>query len=386
MRFLQGLAALTLSFPVALPVAVGQAPPPSPGASAKTVESQAPTVPAAVDESAALKRIATQLELVKLSGGGGTLPTAESFTIGGRTIPKGTVITGPVGIANGSLEVYGKVDGNALAIQGDIRVHNGGEVTGDAVAVGGRVRIDGGLVDGEIRSLSSLIPGVHVPVAPAPPSVWRSLKLVVAWFAILAIIGIGIMIFAERSLDGVVHALERGIGKSFLAGLLGQVVALPVLLLLLVALSITLIGVLLVPFAIVAYVIAMMGLVTLGFLAVARLTGSAVIPEGSAATERGDHLRALLVGVSGYMALWAVAAVALPSPVASTILRGIALGVTWVAATVGLGGTLISRAGTLRAGTTGRFAAASATDYAWQTPTPVTGVSAARRGTSREVS
>ena len=48
---------------------------------------------------------------------------------------------------------------------------------------------------------------------------------------------------------------------------------LPGLVVFVVALAITVIGVLLIPFAIVAYVIAAAGLVTLGFLAVARLTG-----------------------------------------------------------------------------------------------------------------
>jgi len=68
--------------------------------------------------------------------------------------------------------------------------------------------------------------------------------------------------------------------------------------------------------------------------------------------------------------------------VAGAILRGLALAMTWVAATLGLGATLLSRAGTQRpAMRAGGPAARRPTpdELAWQTPTPVTGVTAARR-------
>ncbi len=349
-------------------------------------DTQAP--PPAVDSLAARARIPSQLELIKLSGAGGRLPPADSFTIGNRLVRAGAQVTNPVGVSNGTLDVYGTIQGNAIAIQGDIRLHPGAEITGDAIAVGGRVSFDGegGRVDGEIRSLSTLLPAGHAPEPAASGGTWRALKLVTSWFAILLIIGIGTMIFAEHNFDGVVLELERGVGRSFLAGLVGQVVALPVLLLLLVALAITIIGLLLIPFAIVAFVIAMMGLITLGFLAVARLTGSFAASERGTTGPRGVNLHALLVGIAGYMALWALAAGAHAFPMTGTVLRGIALGVTWVAATVGLGATLLSRAGTQRAGHSPRPRTSDPDDLTWQTPTPVAGVAAARRSASREPS
>jgi hypothetical protein len=132
--------------------------------------------------------------------------------------------------------------------------------------------------------------------------------------------------------------------------------------------------------------------VTLGFLAVARLTGGIWSRQGSAASPRGTNLRALFIGLVIYMGLWMLAALFSWQPVAGAILRGIALAMTWVAATVGLGAALISRAGTQRPGAA-RGSAGSARrpapeDLAWQTPTPVTGVTAARRpaaATARDV-
>jgi hypothetical protein len=65
------------------------------------------------------------------------------------------------------------------------------------------------------------------------------------------------------------------------------------------------------------------------------------------------------------------------SPVFGAILRAVAIAITWVAATVGLGATIISRAGTQRAGAIG--SRTSTDELAWQTPTPVTGVAASSR-------
>jgi len=184
------------------------------------------------------------------------------------------------------------------------------------------------------------------------------------------------MIFTEANLDGVVVALERGFAKSFWIGLAGEVLMLPALLVLVVALAITILGVLLIPFAIVAYVIAAAGLFTLGFLAVARLTGGGLTSDRGTTTPRGVHVRALMLGLVVFGALWMLAAAFTWSPVFGAILRAIAIAITWVAATVGLGATIISRAGTQRAGSSART---STDELAWQTPTPVTGVAASSR-------
>src|SRR6185437_6932519 len=97
----------------------------------------------------------------------------------------------------------------------------------------------------------------------------------------------------------------------------------PVLLVLVAALFITVIGVLLIPFAIVAYVIAAMGVFTLGFLAVARLTGGALASRRGATSPRGVHLRALITGLVLYAALWVIAALFTWSPLAGAVLRTI---------------------------------------------------------------
>jgi len=305
------------------------------------------------------------------------LPDAEQFTFGDRTIQAGTRVDGPIAVAHGNLDVFGTVNGDVVALGGDVRVHKGARVTGDAWAAAGKVLIEGGSVDGGKRSIEGAPTIVSAAQPRHPLTTWDSIKLVLGWFALFAIIGIGVMIFTEANLDGVVIALERGFARSFWIGLAGEVLILPALLVLVVALAITILGVLLIPFAIVAYVIAAAGLLTLGFLAVARLTGRAITSDRGTTTPRGVHVRALMIGLIVFGAIWMLAASFTWSPVFGAILRAVAIAITWVAATVGLGATIISRAGTQRAGAVG--SRTSTDELAWQTPTPVTGVAASSR-------
>jgi hypothetical protein len=310
------------------------------------------------------------------SAGDKHLPNVDRFTFGDRSVAENTSVDGPIAVARGNLDVYGTINGDAVTVDGDIRVHRGGRITGDAWATAGTVVIEGGTIEGQKRAFSA-----HLPAAARAPSrpltTMETIKLTIGWFALLLIIGLGVMIFAEGNLDGVVLGLERGFAKAFWIGLAAQVLALPALVVLVAALAITVIGVLLVPFAIVAYVIAAAGVVTLGFLAIARMTGGAFTSDRGTTSPRGVHLRALFTGLVVYLALWLVAAAFSWNPVLGAILRALAIAITWVAATVGFGAALTSRAGTVRpsAGST-----KTATDeFAWQTPTPVTGVAAATR-------
>ena len=332
-------------------------------------------------------RIRRQIEQLRARPEGRQLPAPDSFSTGPRAVPAAASISGPIAVAEGSLDVYGRIDGSAYVIDGDVVVHNGGVITGDAMSVGGRVLVDGGRVGGEQLTLSAPPTGA-VPLsshASAPLSTWQSTKLVVGWFAVLVIIGLGVLIFAESNMDGVVEAMEGNFAKAFWFGVLGEIMALPVLVLLCIGLALTILGVLLVPFAVVAYAIAFAGLLALGFLAVARLTGRiwSRADSSSPNAARVANLRALFLGLIVYLGLWLLAALFTWQPFAAAILRGIALAVSWVAATVGLGAALLSRAGTRRMDARERAAAAlrrpGPEDLAWQTPTPVTGVAAARR-------
>lgn len=346
------------------------------------------TRPADAPKSAPQAAVAPAESAAKIAGeiaqrradGDTHLPDADQFTFGDRTIAAKTRVDGPIAVAKGNLDVYGTVDGDVVVLGGNLRVHNGGRVIGDAWAAGGSVIIDGGVVEGQRRAIAITPPSVPASKPREPLTTWQFVKLVIGWFALLAIIGLGVMVFADSNLDGVVIALEKGFARSFWVGIAGQVALLPGLVTLVVALAVTVIGALLIPFAIVAYVIAAAGIITLGFLAVARLTGGAITSDHGATSPRGVNLRALVSGLAIFLAIWIIAAVFSFSPVAGAIVRAIAIALTWAAATLGLGAAMISRAGTQRAGTAGQKT--STDEFAWQTPTPVSGVAASRRAVS----
>lgn len=327
--------------------------------------------PAQNDTAALARRIDSSR-----TGLGARLPDAASFTYGDRRIGPDSTFKGIIAVARGNLDVFGTIEGDAYTIDGDIRVHRGGHITGDAYAAAGSVIIEGGTIDGRKRAFTT--PAPVTGRAPAKPlTTLESIKLAIGWFALLTIIGLGVMVFAEPNLDGVVIGLERGFAKAFWMGVAGQVLMAPALLVLVAALAITVLGVLLIPFAIVAYVIAAAGLVTLGFLAVARLTGGAFTSDRGTTSPRGVHLRALVVGLAVYFGVWVLAAAFTWYPMVGAILRTIAIALTWAAATLGLGATILSRAGTVRPGAgSGK---PTTDEFAWQTPTPVSGVAAATR-------
>lgn len=306
-----------------------------------------------------------------------SLPPAAAFRRGDRAVGPSERITETVAVVDGTVDVYGTVAGDVVVVRGDIVVHDRGEVTGNAIAIGGAVRLAGGQVDGQALTFSAAEPAA--PPAPPAQRLAHQVTLVGGWLAILIIIGVGVLVLASDNLAAVADALERHYGNSLVAGLAGQVAFAPLLVALIVALILSVLGILLVPFAIVAYVIIAAGLATLGFLATAVVVGRGwrPAPAGAGQRQRAATMRAMVVGNVVLLAPWMVAAALAPWPVAESIARGVALATTWVAGTAGLGATLISRAGIQRAQSgTAQHAMASPT---WQTPTPVSGVVAARR-------
>lgn len=322
----------------------------------------------------------------------GPIATLDSVVLGSTMIAAGDTVRGSLVVYGGPLELGGVVDGSVAVVGGDLIMLEGALVTGSASAVGGAVRLEGGQVGGEIRSITSSVPGTAaaavdaldpsaVTVVPEPDAVartWRSVRFVATSFGLFLVLGIGILVFSQPTLDLVVRSLEDRFASAFWAGLLAQFALLPLLLLIVTALTLSIVGILLIPFAVVAYAIAVAGLLALGFLAAARLTG-AVFGRGSAGNSRSADLRALVAGLLVYFGVWMVAAGMSWHPLAASAFRAIALSLTWVAVTVGLGAIIAAGMAARRARAESHLPRAHADALAWQTPTPITGVVAAAR-------
>ena len=311
------------------------------------------------------------------------LPPLSDITLGGRSIPAGSLVTGPVATRGGNLEILGTVEGDAVAIDGDVIVREGGRVAGDVLAVHGETRIAGVVTGSTMRLAGNLSPvaAVAAPVSKAAGT-WRTMGITLGTLGILLVLGIGVLIFSGTSLDTVVSVTEGQLSRAFLVGLAGELALMPVLVLLCIGLALTVLGLLLIPFAIVAYALAAAGAMTLGFLAVSVVIGGAIARRrgARALTARATSLRALMLGVFTLFALWVLAAALAWSPLASAVARLVALAVTWVAVTVGFGAVILSRLGSRRA-VASTAPVVPLDEISWQTPTPVSGVAAARRPT-----
>ena len=311
------------------------------------------------------------------------LPAADAFKSGAMTVAAGSRMTGPIAVSDGAVDVFGTVNGDVVTFRGDIVVHERGDVTGNAIAIGGVVHVQGGRVGGQTLTLSGELPGGAgtIPEAPARRIV-KQLSLVGGWLCVLLALSIGVLVLAPDNLTAVADALERHYGSTLVAGVAGQVAFAPLLVALLVALVLSILGILLVPFAAVAYVIVAAGLVTIGFLATALVIGRSwrSAPAGSDRARRAATLQAMAIGIVVLLTPWALAALLAAWPLAESLARGVAFAITWVAATAGLGATLISRAGIQRAQS--RQAVRAMASPSWQTPTPISGVVAARRPTA----
>jgi hypothetical protein len=244
--------------------------------------------------------------------------------------------------------------------------------------------------------LASLIGPLSVVIAsPAwaasSEALLPTLRLTLGWVTFASMLGIGVLVFAGRALDGVVDTLEVDVSRSFWIGVLTQLLAIPTLVVGCALLAATIIGIIAIPIAAAAWILALIGLVTLGVCATARLIGHGLLGGSRSAgtadqVKRRDALRALLLGMGVLVITWIVSALTAQLPVVSVATRGIALAMTWVAATAGMGAAVLSRGGRRRPYTAHSQPYNSGGLPDWQTPTPISGVVAARRPSSRDLS
>jgi hypothetical protein len=306
----------------------------------------------------------------------------EHMTMGTRLVAPDEQVAGDLVVYRGNAEVSGTVDGDVVALFGDVVIRPGARIEGDALAIGGRARLEGGEVTGEIRSIS----GAVFPVARAAETLTpaqrttRNLSLAIGWFIMLAVIGGALALFAREKLERIAETVRENFTRAFLVGLLAEVAFVPAIVLSVVALAITIIGILLVPFAVVALLLGAAGALALGFVAVAFLAGE-TFSRGGARAQGARALRAVLVGLAVYFGLWLLAAAFSWAGFFGGLLRLVSAALTWVAVTVGFGATLLSRGGTRLAATHTIEAPVPEDEVSWQTPTPVSGVAAARRPT-----
>jgi hypothetical protein len=264
-------------------------------------------------------------------------------------------------------------------------LHPGGVISGDVLTFGGEVRDEGGEIGGEVRtfrSTSILETPLQVRASEPGPvaTALRRIAGVIGVFLTLGALGFGLVMFGRPSLEVVSDTVSHSFGRAFATGLLGQLLLLPTFGMLVVGLILSVVGIVLLPFAIVVYVLLVVVGAVGGYLAVAHAMGETYTRRRLALGAIGspNSYRYLIVGLGALAAFWLAWSVFGWVPVAGDLIRGAAVLVTWLLATAGFGAALLSRAG-LRENFAGRLIPPEALtdEYLWATPQ--FGVTAAKR-------
>jgi hypothetical protein len=167
--------------------------------------------------------------------------------------------------------------------------------------------------------------------------------IVIGWLFIVGLIGFALMALGADKLDIVIRTMQKGVGKSLGSGVLGQLAIVPGAVAVCVLLAATLIGILLIPLGLVAFMFVVAGIAMFGFVAVATMTGAA-ISSGSTRDEtpHGAMLRSFFIGTGAFMGMWLVVAALSRVPLLGPMLESFASAVTFIAVTTGFGAVLLS--------------------------------------------
>lgn len=227
--------------------------------------------------------------------------------------------------------------------------------------------------DGPRQTIRETLRGDRGPAFADPGSVPGGVLSLVGAFLALAGIGFGLSFFAERQLDIVADTASASVARSFFVGLFAQPLLLPAFGMMIAGLVLTVIGVLVVPFAILAFVAVLAAALIGGYLAMARAVGEAFARKRGTKLEAGGFgtLRKTLFGLGILLSIWVPAVLLGWVPLAGVILTWTALVVTWAILTTGFGAAILTRGG-LR-GTFGRrFRPQPLGELAWPATEPET--------------
>ncbi len=299
-----------------------------------------------------------------------TVPNGQA-RLGDFSVGSNESLTGNLLILRGDADLFGRVTGNVVALDGDIVLHGGALVSGDALAIGGRIRHRGGVVAGEQRSL-----GAAPVAAAARPGFATGAATKLAGLAgvllTLTLLGFGLVLFARPNLETVSDTVSHSVFRSFVTGLLAQVLAVPTFGMMITGLVLSVVGVLLVPFVLIVFPLVLVTAIVGGFLAVLHAMGETHTRRRMASgvmVGSANSYRYLLVGLGGLGLVWLGWIVFGWVPVAGTLILLAAIVATWLLATVGFGAALLSRAG-IKPAFAGRYVPPEALtdEYLWATP------------------
>ena len=334
-------------------------------------DSQGPSVnPARLDQPAQLEQ-QLRSALRKPIGTTRLTVVGGSARIGRYSVGSDESLQGHVVVLEGDAEIHGRVTGNVVVLDGDITVFPGGSIVGDALSIGGRIhKVGTGTISGTEQTLDAAIEALRPPVPVATRIAGHAAGLA-GLLLTLTVLGFGVVTFGRPNLEIVSDTIVHSFGRSFLAGLLGQVLVLPTFGMVVIGLALTIAGALLLPFAIAVYLLLVVVTTLLGLLAVAHAMGERITRRRMA---RGIALspnayRYVATGLGTVATIWLAWVAFGWVPIAGTLMLLAAGLTTWTLATVGFGAALLSRGG-IREHFAGRIVPPEmmTDEYLWATP------------------
>jgi hypothetical protein len=291
--------------------------------------------------------------------------------LGDFRLGAGETYTGNLLVLRGDLDLSGRVTGNVVVLDGDVILRSGAEIAGDALAIGGRVRDRGGVVRGEQRTLGSASLEAPARVGAFGAAVTRLAGLA-GVLVTLGFLGFGMVLFARPNIEIISDTVTHSLFRSFLTGLLAQVLVIPTFGMLITGLVLSVVGILLVPFVVIVFPLILVAAIAGGFLGVTHAMGETHLRRRMAAgviVGSANSYRYLTTGLFGTAAVWLAWILFGWVPVAGTLMFMAAFLATWLLATVGFGACLLSRAG-IQPTFAGRYVPPEALtdEYLWATP------------------
>jgi hypothetical protein len=302
--------------------------------------------------------------------------------LGDFSVGSSETLAGNLLVLEGRADLFGRVTGNVVTLDGDIVMHSGATVTGDVLAIGGRIQDQGGVVQGEQRSLGvGTIARAVEPRRSIPATLLTNAAGLAGVLLTLGLLGFGVVLFAKPNLETISDTVSHSFFRSFLTGLLAQILVIPTFGMVITGLVLSVVGILLVPFVVIVIPFLLLAAVVAGFLAVAHTMGETHLRRRMAAgamVGSANSYRYLTLGLAGIGAAWLAWIAFGWVPVAGSLMFAAAFLATWLLATAGFGACLLSRAG-IKPTFAGRYVPPEALtdEYLWATPQ--FGVSAVKR-------
>lgn len=333
--------------------APGAAPPAKPEQPTPSPQVEPPAPPKAPQRSTAERRRDAWLERQR------PIRSDGRVRIGGDVrIAEDEIVRGPVVAIFGTAIVHGAVEDDVVAVGGDVRLGPTAEVRGDVTSVGGTISRDAdALVRGHLNEIAFGWPRVHLARGDwpyrwnmnrifngAPVSLLAS-AMRMAFFGLL--VGLTVIV-ARRPVERIADTATAAPWTSLAVGVLAELAALPVLVLVTTALVISIVGIPLVAVIPPLLVLGLLLAFLMGFSGV--VYGVGKWAAGGSRWQSRGMAGALVIGL---LAVWAITLAGrlmgtVGWPVWGVTATLLVLGfiVEYVAWTLGLGAALVTRFGT----------------------------------------